>query len=545
MRFDTLLREESKRRYEAAGYWRGRTLLHALDDVVRLRPDATAVVSPNGRRLSFAELDEASRRVAANLAAWGVGQGDVISVQLPNWAEFVVVHLAATRVGAVTNPLLPIYRESELSYILAFAKAKVALIPGQYRGWDYPAMYQRMRASLPDLERVVVVGGEAAAGMRDYAELSAESSFPLPALEWDANDVSVVVFTSGTESKPKGVMHSHNTMMYATQAMPELLGLTHEDTVWVPSPVGHGTGFVWGMRQALVLGSKMVLQDIWDPEEALRLIEAERCAFTLSATPFVKMLLDCPAVQHRDTSSFRYFGCAGAPIPRHLGLEAKEKLGCELIGMWGMSECFVGSSSRADDPEEKRWGTDGRAMPGGELAIFDETHTRILACGEVGELATRGPHVALGYFNDPQRTAQAFSPDGWLFTNDLAVMDAEGYMRIVGRRKDIINRGGLKVSAREVEELLGRHPLVNDVAVVAVPDDRLGEKGCVFVIPAGEAQPTLRELLDYLEERGIAKYKLPEFLVMLSEFPMTPTGKVQKFALRDAVIEGRYSVHIV
>ena len=180
-------------------------------------------------------------------------------------------------------------------------------------------------------------------------------------------------------------------------------------------------------------------------------------------------------------------------------------------------------------------------MPGGELAIFDESHTVILPYGEVGELATRGPHVALGYFNDPKRTAETFSPDGWLFTNDLAVMDGDGYIRIVGRKKDIINRGGLKVSAREIEELLLRHPLVKEAAMVAVPDERLGEKSCVFVIPAGDTEPSLKAMLDYLEEQGIAKYKLPEFLVVIPEFPMTPTGKVQKFALRDAVVEGRYS----
>ena len=499
-------------------------------------------MSPNGRRVTFAELDAESRRVAANLAAWGVGHGDVISIQLPNWAEFAVAHLAATRIGAVTNPLLPIYRERELSYILGFAKTKVAVIPGRYRGHDYPAMYERMRSSLPDLEKIVVVGGDPAPGMQSYEELSAPGAVEREHRHFDANDISVIVFTSGTESTPKGVMHSHNTMMYATQAMPQLLRLTSDDVVWVPSPVGHGTGFLWGLRQALVLGSKMVLQDVWDPEEALRLIEAERCSFTLSATPFVKMLLESPSVLTRDTSSFRFFGCAGAPIPRHLGMEAREKLGCLLVGMWGMSECFVGSSSSADDPEDKLWDTDGRAMPGGELAIFDETHTRILPNGEEGELATRGPHVALGYFNDPERTAQTFSPDGWLFTNDLAVMDTDGYVRIVGRKKDVINRGGLKVSAREIEELLIRHPLIREVAVVAVPDDRLGEKSCVFVVPVGDTEPTLRELLDYLQQHGIAKYKLPEFLVVVSEFPMTPTGKVQKFALRDAVINGRYSM---
>jgi non-ribosomal peptide synthetase component E (peptide arylation enzyme) len=541
MEFQTILTDATSRRYQAEGYWEGRTLLDHFDAAVSARPTATAVVCPTGRRLTFTELDQQSRRVAAHFSAAGLGKGDVVSVQLPNWAEFVIVHLAATRLGAVTNPLLPIYRENELSYILRFARTVIAVIPGTYRNCDYPAMYAGMRGALPDLKQLFVVRGNAPAGMRPFEDTSAVAPGPLPVCKSDGDDVSALVFTSGTESKPKGVMHSHNTMMYGTRTMPKVLGLTHEDVVWAPSPLGHGTGFLWGMRQALTLGCKLVLQDIWDPEEALRLIEAERCSFTLSATPFVKMLVDSPSATERDTSSFRFFGCAGAPIPRQLGIEAHEKLGCLLVGMWGMSECFVGSSSAAGDPQDKLWGTDGRPMPGGELAIFDETRTRILPPGEIGELATRGPHVALGYFNDPDRTRDAFSPDGWLFTNDLATIDAEGYMRIVGRKKDIINRGGLKVSARELEEFLLQHPQVKDAAIVAVPDDRLGEKSCAFIVPRGSAAPKLRELVALLEERGIAKYKLPEYLVVVPSFPMTPSGKVQKFLLRDGVADGTYA----
>ena len=543
MDFQTILTAETSRRYKEGGWWEDRTLLEYFDAALARTPAATAIVAPHGRRLSFAELDRDSRRVAAHFAALGVRKGDVISIQLPSWAEFATVHLAATRLGAVTNPLLPIYRENELSYILSFARTVVAVIPGFYRGWDYPAMYAGMWPSLPDLKEIFVVGEAAAGRMRPYAELCTPCAAPIPPCELAGDDVSALIFTSGTESKPKGVMHSHNTMMYATRTMAALLGLTVDDVVWAPSPLGHGTGFLWGLRQALTLGSKLVLQDIWDPEEALRLIETEGCTFTLSATPFVSMLVDSPSAGKRDTSSLRIFACAGAPIPRQLGLDAQEKLGCRLIGMWGMSECFVGSASSADDPEEKLWGTDGKAMPGGELAVFDETRTRMLPPGEVGELATRGPYVALGYFNDAERTKETFSPDGWLFSNDLATIDAEGYIRIVGRKKDIINRGGLKISAREMEEFLLQHPLVKAAAIVAVPDARLGEKSCVFVIPRESRAPTLTELIRFLEERGVAKYKLPEYLVVVPSFPMTPSGKIQKFVLRDGVTNGTYVPH--
>ncbi|MGE8452461.1 MAG: AMP-binding protein, partial [Pseudomonadales bacterium] len=523
----TYVSEQCARRYRSAGWWEGRTLLDDFDAAVARSPTATAVVGPDGRRMSFAELDEESRRVATAFTTMGLDQGDVVAVQLPNWIEFVTVHLAATRVGAVTAPLLPSYREHELSYILRVSQTSIAVIPGHYRDFDFPAMYADLWKQLPDLKQVVVVSSEALPSMRTYGESCASPAAALPVREVRFDAVAALVFTSGTEARPKAVMHTHDTMMYGTRTMPKLLGLTHEDVIWAPAPLGHATGFLWGMRLALTLGCKLVLQDTWDAEGALQLIEAERCTFTLAATPFVRMLLDSPLAGQRDTSSLRLFGCAGAPIPRSLGLEVEEKLGCRLVGMWGMSECFVGSASRATDPEDKQWGTDGRAVPGSELAIFDETRTRMLPPGEVGELATRGPHVALGYFDD-ERTGQAFSPEGWLFTGDLATVDAEGYTRIFDRKKDIINRGGLKISAREVEDFLRQHPLVKDAVVVAVPDARLGEKSCACIVPDGPREPKLAELVQFLKGQGIARHKLPEFLAVLAQFPMTPSGKIQK-----------------
>ena len=514
-------------------WWPDTTLLEFFDKAVKTSPNKIAVVA-GSVRASYAELDKAVSVVARTLYASGLGKGDVISIQLPNWAEFVVLHIAATRLGAITNTLLPNYRGKELSYILATARTKIAVIPQRYKNFDYPALYEELRKTLPYLKAIFPIDGSRSELVRSD-KLLANHSIATPAVTHSGNDLSSLIFTSGTESTPKGVMHSHNTMLYGTLEMANRLGLTDTDVVWVPSPVGHGTGFQWGVRQAISLGAKMVLQDAWDPEEGARLIEAEKCSFVLSATPFVAALVDAPSTASYDLSSLRIFACAGAPIPSHLGIKAEKVIGCKLIGMWGMTECFVASASSPEDPDEKRWNTDGRALSGGELAIFDEIRTRRLGPNEVGELATRGPHVSLGYFNDPKRTADAFLPGGWLFSGDLATIDADGYIRLVGRKKDIVNRGGLKISTKEIEDLLLQHPSIAEVAIVPVADKKLGEKACACVILREGHTMSLEEMVTYLETHDLAKYKLPELLHVMDAFPMTPSGKIQKAIIRQAL----------
>ena len=583
LKFDRTLSPEIAQRYKREGYWIGKNLIEYFDAAVARHPDKTAIVGGDAR-LTYGQLATEVNRVAHNLRALGVGPGDVVSVQLFNTPEFVMIHLAASRLGAVTNPLLHNYRASELTYILALAQSKVAIIPQFYRKFDYPGMYAGMWPELPALEHVFVLGGSGLKGMRPFDELTAplpadacervergkegvgvgtksrtrsvagsgtsaavrgraslgETQVPTAATTGD--DITALIFTSGTESKPKGVMHSHDTQMYGTLWMAKLLGLTGDDIVWAPSPISHGTGFQWGVREAITLGATLVLQDIWSPDEALKLIARERCTFTLGATPFAAMLMESPLVGSLDLSSFRIFACAGAAIPHQLGVDMRQKIGCTLVGMWGMTECFVGSASAPDAPDDKLWGTDGCAMPGGELAIFDETRSKTLPPGEVGELAARGPFVALGYFGDPERSRETFTPDGWLFSNDLATIDADGYIRLVGRKKEIVNRGGLKISVRQMEDYLVSHPKILSVAIVGVPDRLLGEKSCACIVPRGNQAITLREITDFLDARQVAKYKFPEYLVTLPEMPTTPSGKIQKFVLRDNFVKCVYSV---
>jgi acyl-CoA synthetase (AMP-forming)/AMP-acid ligase II len=367
MKFDTLLKPEVACRYANDGYWTGDTITTYFEKAERLTPDKLAIVAP-GVRMTYAELGADVRLVEARLAALDVGKGDVVSIQLPNCAEFVIVHLAASRLGAVTNPLLPNYRASELLHILGVAGSVVAVIPQEYR---------QVRLSVDVWGNAKVVAGLAEHLRRRWRRPRGNEALRHAAPKrWpcvfrasrasarDPDEITSLIFTSGTESKPKGVMHSHNTQMYGTVHMAKVLGLTADDVVWTPSPVGHGTGFQWGVRQAITLGSTLVLQDLWNADDALRLIARERCTFTLAATPFAAMLLDSALIDALDLSSFRIFACAGAAIPHKLGVDMRERVGCKLIGMWGMTECFVGSSSAPSDPEAKLWGTDGQSDAG-------------------------------------------------------------------------------------------------------------------------------------------------------------------------------------
>jgi non-ribosomal peptide synthetase component E (peptide arylation enzyme) len=539
MAFETILDATRGRTYVDEGLWVNRTLIDAFDEHVQNTPDKTLCVASRGVRWSYRDVAEKVEILAANLARLGIGHGDVISAQLPNWAEFLLIHLAATRLGAVTNSLLPIYRAKDITYILRLARAKLAVIPAGFRGYDYPETYRQLRPELPALEDIFVVGDICPDDMKPFAGLLSDTGAPKVARrKFDGNDVTVLIFTSGTESSPKGVMHSHNTLMYGNMSGAKLLELTSDEVVWAVSPITHATGIEWNLRQAVVLGGTLVMQEIWEPEAALELIEKERCTYTCAATPFATMLLEAPSLSKRDISSFRVFLCGGAAIPATLGVEVRERLGCNLIPCWGMSECFAATMGSVNDPEDKRWGTDGAAIPGAEVAIFDEDRRMRLKSDEVGEIATRGPHVCLGYFRDPERNAETFSTDGWLFSNDLGVIDQQGYLRVVGRKKDIINRGGLKVSAREVEDMISKHPDILRIALVGVPDKRLGEKSCAFVVLREDSSLTLKDLAGFLEGLGIAKYKLPEYLRVVDELPMTPTGKVQKFKLKEDFLAG-------
>ncbi|MFD7074600.1 AMP-binding protein [Nocardioides sp. NPDC059952] len=537
--FETLLSPERIARETRAGHWRDKVITDFLSEAAAATPEKVAFVDSR-RQVTFAELEAEVDRVALGLHAKGIGPGDVVSFQLPNWIEWIVVHYAATRVGAVSNPLIPIYREREVGFMVGLAKSKLIVVPTEFRGFRYPEMIERLRGEW-DFDPEVVVVGE-----RSWTDLAAagddQDPRVLDELRPDPNDVTLLIFTSGTTGEPKGVMHTHNTMVAANDPLPERLGITADSVLHMASTLAHLTGFLYGARLNVQNGATCVLQDVWDPQAFVELIEKHRISYTSAATPFLHDLITAANLADHDTGSLERFCCMGAPIPRAMVREAKQKLpGLVVVGGWGQSEEGLVTIGIPGDPEEKIVETDGFPWPGMEIRVVDVTSGEELPAGEEGALQVRGPFLFVGYAERLELIREQLRPAAddrgdWFDTGDLAYVDPDGYLRISGRTKDVIIRGGENIPVAYIENVLYEHPDIDAVAVVAIPDPRLQERACACVVLGnGHNGFGMEKMQAFLAEKGVAKQYWPEKLVVLDDFPKTPSGKIQKFQLREQV----------
>ena len=522
----------------SAQLWPNRLPIDDLDEAVHTGAERTAFVGWNSVlareiRLSYGELGERVDKIAHGLLTHGISTGDVVALQLPNWWEFIALVYACNRIGAVANPLMPIFRQRELRFMLGFADAKVAVVPQSWRGFDHLQMLQQIRPELPKLEQVFAIGGSGdQAFERAFLArppLTAAERARLSARRPTPNDVVELIYTSGTSGEPKAVMHTSNTVLAAAAGFVADIPLSSEDVVFMGSPYAHQTGFLYGILLPISLAAKTVALDQWSAAAAATLIEREGASFSMGATPFLSDIVNLPAAE-RARAKLRTWVCAGAPIPRLLVQRAREEMHLDVLSCWGMTENAGLTITRKGDPQAKVIETDGRALPGSEVRIIDSAK-RSLPADTVGQLQARGITHFVGYLKRPQ--LNALDEHGWFDTGDLARMDGDGYIRIVGRSKDVIIRGGENIPVAEVENLIYRHPLVAECAVVAIPDPRLGERACVFVVAKPNTRPTLDELTRFLGAEGMAKPYWPERLELVAEMPRTPSGKIQKFKLRE------------
>ena len=537
MRFESRITPAIAERWRRAGYWQPETFSQVLARAVDAHPDREVIVD-RGRRVTYRQLQERVDRVAAAFQSVGIGAGDVVTIQLPNWAEFADVFFACERVGAIANQIGPDFRSREVEYILRFSESRAFVCPASFKGFDYVAMIRELRPGLPDLTRVFVLGHEPA---RDLESLDAIlAGEPAPSVfrphTMDADDVMRMAFTSGTTGNPKGVTHTFNTTLSACRIINGDMEVTGDEVFLIYLPLGLNWGYLT-LLQTVMAGARAVLLDQFSARAALEIIEREHVTYVPSAPASIIAMLNDPGQAGADLRSLRVVITGGASCPIDTIRAFRARMPGHLIELYGMLETGFHTYTRFTDDPEAVTGTIGRPASGMSLRIIDAEGGDVPP-GAEGEIACDGPSVHLGYHKNPAANAELFTRDGWFRTGDLGQQDTAGNTRIVGRLKEMINRGGKKFFPREIEEILYTHPKILHAAIVGVPDPRLGERNCLCVIPRGDATLSLDEMVGFLRD-GVATYKLPEELELFTEFPFTPTGKIQRHALTRAVLGRR------
>lgn len=528
------------RTWRAGGIWTDETVSALARRLARQDPGRVTHVD-GITRLTAGRLVEQAERLATSLERRGLRAGDVVAFQFPNWHEGAVIDVAASMLGLIVCPIVSIYRDNEVELILSDSRARGFFVAAEFRGFDYAAMLGRIRPRLPNLRLVVGVR----VGDRDLPELPKSDRYealvggdvPRRAIvgEPDPDALKIVLYTSGTTGRPKAALHTHNTLARATRRMAAGCGLRDGDALLMPSPITHVTGFAFGIEQPVLCGTRAVLMERWVAQDALRLIEEEAIVGTVSATPFLQELLDAAQAAETQLPSFRFFGCGGAAVPPELIRRVRSVLpGCFAFRGYGSSEAPVATvATLGAELIDMAADTDGRVVDY-ELRIVDPAG-RPVPDGADGEICVRGPSLFVGYA-DPDQNRDAFDADGFFRTGDVGRLTKDKAIVITGRIKDLINRGGEKLSAKEIEDLIHARQDVQEAAAVAMPHPRLGETVCVYVVPRPDRQITLEMIVRTMQEANVARQKFPEKLVCVTALPKTASGKVRKDLLRADIL---------
>ncbi|BFM08333.1 AMP-binding protein [Halioxenophilus aromaticivorans] len=524
---------------QSSGDYRQKTIAQVAAELADRRPDEVAIYVEDDNHITFGSVYQEALMLAAALQNSGLVAGDIVSFQLPNWRESAALDIAAALLGLVVNPIIPIYRDKEVGFILTDTKAKVVLIPQRFRGYDFPAMIERLWPQLANLQQVVVVRGDAPSqgdGFVDYiAYLEGAAAHSLVPAEVDCSSTKIVMYTSGTTGNPKAVRHSHNSLTKAFDNGAEAWQLGRGDVMLMPSPVTHITGFVNGIELPFFSEAKAAFMEQWQVDAAITYMKRIDATACISATPFLQELVNACAKSGERLPLLRMFACGGASVPPSLIYDTHRVLeNCRAFRVYGSTESpLVTVGFRLPEQETLAAETDGYIF-NWQVRIEDDDGNA-LPLGRDGEVLVRGPAMMQGYANSEQ-TQQAITEDGFFRTGDIGHITNDGAIVITDRKKDIIIRGGENLSAREIEDVLHAHPSIEQVAIVAMPHERLGEGVCACVVLSAKQELTLDSLKSFLATTGLAKQKWPEKLHIKSSLPMTASGKVKKDVLRNEII---------
>jgi acyl-coenzyme A synthetase/AMP-(fatty) acid ligase len=519
------------------GFWVDCPITELFDEHVSLRPNQLCLIDSR-REITYLELQELSYRLAAGLQKNGFQSGDVIAVQLPNWIEFVAIHLAVVRLCGVIALIPPISRGPEVAKMLRISKAKYWVITNHFKDFDYLSMAHQL-----NWDNLIVLGKS------DSKSISFDdlifSTINISDIKKQfnhihkyADDFVEIVFTSGTTGDPKGVMHTHNTIMAPQLAMAQSLSVDHKSVLHMASTLSHQTGFLNGIHLTLQTGATTVLQDQWVVHRFLELAEKYKIQISSGSSTFLLDILRAPELDQFDLSSWRIFRAGGGPIPVALVEEAESRLPhLRVLRGWGQTENGVVTLSRLDDPQSIRCLTDGRVQRGMQIRVVD-ANNQTISSGQEGSLQCRGAFMCVAYANDPFMLSND-QQDDWFVTGDLATMDQNGNITLTGRQKDIIIRGGEKIPVHEIENILFKDERILEVAIVGMPDDRLGERACAFVLCRQGHQLSLNNMQDFLKDNNVVKQYWPERLEVVSSMPRSPNGKIKKAVLRQQIISSK------
>jgi cyclohexanecarboxylate-CoA ligase len=533
----TIRSDDARRaRHERRGEWPQPSLSALLEARAQASPDRAYLIEglrEGGRTFTFRDVARRADRIAVALSRLGVVPGDVVSWQLPNWMEAAAVAAAIDRLGAVSNPIITIYREREVGFVCRQAASRVLVVPGSVRGVDHRELARAVQAAAPGLEHVVTVRAEPASGQRALESLEDDPVRPLPPSQHRPYDVSSVFYTSGTTADPKGVLHTPSTLGAVLNYHAQLFSSSPNDVSLLQFPIPHIGGILMFVMLPLRSGASVVLMDAYDPELAIDLIERHGVTSAGGPPAILQGMLAAKNYSRDKVRSVRSSGSGAADVSPELMRQIRDRLAPLAFRSYGMTECPMFTSGRPGDPEDKLFGTDGRPVPGAVARIVDDDG-RPVAAGVEGEVEAFGPQLCLGYLDTALDVA--FTADGFFRTGDLAVLDADGYLRITGRRKDVIIRKGENLSAKGIEDELAAHPKIADVAVVGVRDQAAGERVCACVVLRSDVDGlTLAEVRRFMEGRGVMRQKIPEQLEVMPELPRNATGKVRKDVLRSTV----------
>ena len=510
-----------------------------LEATVDRFPDREAlVVVHQGTRQTWAEFDATINEVAKGLMGIGIQAGDRVGMWSPNFAEWTYIQYATAKIGAIQVNINPAYRVNELQYALDQSGCRLLVTRTEYLTSGYRDMVDEVAPALRNLENVIYFDTDDWSELIDAGRSVSDDDLAARADSLDPTDPINIQYTSGTTGRPKGATLSHRSILNNARFVGDACAYTEEDRVCIPIPFYHCFGMVMGNLACSVFGATMVVPSpTFDPEAVLRALQDERCTSLYGVPTMFVAQLGHPGLADFDLSSMRTGIMAGSPCPTEVMRRVIDDMGMsEVTIAYGMTETSpVSTQTSTDDSVEHRVSTVGRVLPHVESKIVDPDTGELVPRGEGGEYCTRGYHVMLGYWNDPEKTADAIDADGWMHSGDLATMDDDGYVNIVGRIKDMIIRGGENIYPREIEEFLCSHPAIADAQVIGVPDEKYGEELMAWVQLAPGGELTEDELRDFCRDK-IAYFKVPRYIKFVSEFPMTVTGKVRKVEMRDKSI---------